>query len=256
MTKTTTIDKERLAAFADGDLSPEDAAAVVIHLVDHPDDQAYVDEIMAANIALARAFNAPMDEGVPDRFANLILPDGPEDQAQSAANVIPLRGKVGIRYWAAGVFAAGVAIAAALATVAVFPTGDSGLSVGPVAEGSALHDVLTSIRSGVAVPVGGTGKVTVLSSLPTNDGFCREFEIISLEPAQVQLGLACQDGIRWTVDVLLAETYTSAPDTTGSFLPASGDPRGPMDRWLDRRGAGVALTAAEEERLLTRGWVQ
>lgn len=256
MTRTTTMDKERLAAFADGELSPEDAAAVVIHLVDHPDDQAYVDEIMAANIALARAFHAPMEQGVPDRFASLILPDGPDELVQTASNVVPFRGRIGKGAWSAGIFSAGMAVAAALATVVVLPLGDAGLSVGPVAGGSVLHDILTSARSGVAVRLGDAGKMTVLASLPAEEGFCREFEVISTQPAQIQLGLACQEGIRWTVDVLLAEAYTSPSETTGSYRPASGDQASAMDRWLDRRGAGVALTPEEEDALLASGWAQ
>jgi len=36
MTRPTALDKHRLAAFADGELSPEEAAALVIHLADHP----------------------------------------------------------------------------------------------------------------------------------------------------------------------------------------------------------------------------
>ena len=256
MTRTIPMDQERLAAFADGDLSPEEAAAVVMHLVDHPDDQAYVDEIMAANIALARAFDAPMEEGVPDRFTSLILPKSADRASHAASTVISFRRKVGTRPFAAGVLAAGLALAAALATVAILPLGDAGLSVGPVAGGSALHKVLTSTPSGEVVRLSDAGDVTVLSSFPAQEGFCREFEVISSEPAQIQLGLACQEGTSWTVDVLLAEAYEAAPEATGSYLPASGDEAGAMDRWLDRRGAGVALTPEEEAALLSSGWVQ
>jgi anti-sigma factor RsiW len=37
---TPPMDRERLAAFVDGALAPEDAATVVMHLADHPQDQA------------------------------------------------------------------------------------------------------------------------------------------------------------------------------------------------------------------------
>ncbi len=45
MTRSTVMDKDRLAAFVDGELTPEEAAAVVMHLARHPDDQAYVDDL-------------------------------------------------------------------------------------------------------------------------------------------------------------------------------------------------------------------
>ncbi len=50
--------QDPLAAFVDGELSPEEAAEVVMHLADHPADQTYVDDLFAANAALAEAFSA------------------------------------------------------------------------------------------------------------------------------------------------------------------------------------------------------
>lgn len=256
MTRTTIMDKERLAAFADGELSPEEAAAVVMHLADHPGDQAYVDEIMAANVALARAFRAPMDEAVPERLARLVLPERSDGQKEPSPNVIsfPLLGKGRSR--AARMLAAGVAVAAALATVAFLPGGDAGLTVGPVAQASALHGVLSATPSGQVVSLGRAGDVTVLSSLPATEGYCREFEVISPRAGQIQHGLACQVSGGWTVDVLLAESHAGSSEPSDSYVPATGDATGTIDRWLDRRGAGVALTAQEEEALLANGWVR
>jgi len=73
MTRPTVMEKDRLAAFVDGELSPEEAAAVVIYLADHPQDQAYVDHLTAANVALSQAFAAEVDEPVPDRLRHLIM---------------------------------------------------------------------------------------------------------------------------------------------------------------------------------------
>ncbi len=256
MSRTTIMDKERLAAFADGDLPPEEAAAVVMHLADHPGDQAYVDDIMAANIALARAFNAPMTEGVPDRFANLILPKDADDQVSPASNVIPLRSRVARKPWVAGAMTAGVALAAAVAAVVILPHGDAGLRVGPVPVGSSLHKILTATPSGKVVRLEDAGELMVLSSLPASEGFCREFEVVSTAPEQIQLGLACQASGGWTVDVLLAEAHATATDAPDSFSPASGDAVSAMDLWLERRGAGAALTPTEEGTLMARGWVR
>ena len=134
MTRKPMIDKDRLAAFADGELSPEEAAAVVMHLADHPEDQAWVDEVMAANVALARAFSAPMAEPVPDRFRALILPE-----AEPAATVVAFRPRRAMpQVWAG----AAVALAAALAVMAFLPEPEAGLRVGPVAAGSPLEAAL------------------------------------------------------------------------------------------------------------------
>lgn len=249
MTPPRIIDRDHLAAFADGELSLEDSAAVVMHLVDHPQDQAFVDEVMAANIALARAFQAPMHEPVPERFKALILPE-------AATTVIPFRAKVKPRVLAAGMIAAGMAIAAALATVAILPSTSPGLSVGPVATASALHQILTTTPSGEPVAFGDLGNLTILASLPATDGFCREFEVIAQDAGQLQVGLACRVGGAWTVDVLLAEAMTSDPLTSDTYVPASGEEGLAIDKWLERRGAGLALTPDEEASVMAQGWGQ
>lgn len=249
MTNPRIIDRDQLAAFADGELEPEDAAAVVMHLADHPGDQAFVDEVMAANIALARAFQAPMQEPVPDRFTALILRD-------AADTVIPFRPKAKLRVWGAGLIAAGMAIAAALATVAILRGAEPGLSVGPVATASALHQILTTTPSGEVVAFGGLGNLTILASLPATDGFCREFEVIAQDVGQLQVGLACREGGAWAVDVLLAEAITSDLAASDAYVPASGDAIPEMDTWLEQRGAGLALRPDEEAAAMAKGWMQ
>ncbi|SEN93910.1 Putative zinc-finger [Gemmobacter aquatilis] len=246
MTRKPMIDKDRLAAFADGELSPEEAAAVVMHLADHPEDQAWVDEVMAANMALARAFAAPMAEPVPDRFQALILPD-----ADPAAHVVAFRPRWSMpRIWAG----AALALAAALAVMAVLPEPDAGLRVGPVAAGSALETALMAQASGAVQPLGEAGQLTILATLPATGGYCREFELVAPETGDIQLGLACRAGTGWAVDVLLAETAATGGETASGYLPASGNDAGAIDPWLDRRGAGMALSADEEAALIQHGW--
>jgi Putative zinc-finger len=254
MTEPLIIDRERLAAFADGELSPEDAAAVVMHLADHPEDQAFVDEVMAANIALARAFQAPLHEPVPDRFIALILPE--EAVQEPSAKVLPFHAKAKLPLWGAGVIGAGMAVAAALVTVAVLPRVTPDLSVGPVAAGSAFHQILTTTPSGQVVNLGTSGNLTILASLPATDGFCREFEIITQKLQQLQVGLACRAGGEWTVDVLLAEAIASAPTASDGYVPAAGDGFLAIEAWLERRGAGLTLSPAEEAAAIAQRWMQ
>lgn len=254
MTHDTTMDKARLAAFADGELSPEEAAAVVMHLADHPADQAYVDEVMAANIALARAFSAPLEEPVPDRFRALLMP---EETAKSdlekaparTARILPFRARTVV----VGLMSAGLAAAAMLAVGVVTP-GSDGLKVGPVLGGSALETALNSQASGLPRAFEGGGQLSILATLPAGQTVCREFELVSDSADEVQLGLACRDSSGWTVDVLLAETLAAPAGADGSYVPASGRDAGALDVWLDRRGAGMALDAAGEAALIGRGW--
>lgn len=112
--RTTAMDRNRLAAFADGGLSPEEAAAVVMHLADHPEDQAFVDDLMASNALLVRAFSGPSQEPVPERFRAIILPEEGRDRT---ADVIPFRRRLHRSLPALAGF--GAAAAAVLAGVAV-----------------------------------------------------------------------------------------------------------------------------------------
>jgi hypothetical protein len=153
---------------------------------------------------------------------------------------------------------AGLGVAATLAALALLPGGGGApapaLAVGPVAAGSALEAALASARSGEAVAAGPGVELTVLASLPAEGGLCREFEARETAAPVLRLGLACQEGGGWTVDVLIAETIVDRAPSDGAFLPAAGAAGGLLDPWLDRRGAGMALTPAEEaERLGAAG---
>lgn len=245
MTRETEMEKTRLAAFADGELTPEEAAAVVMHLADHPQDQAYVDDLMAANAALARAFAAPMAEPVPAAIMAALQPDG-----TGTARVIPFHRRAGLRFAAAG-----LALAATMAAAVVLlqpATGPELIAAGAVAEGSALHGILSAAASGTPLPFG-SGELTVLTSMPAADGFCRELELIDRQADRLQVALACGSDAGWTVDVVLAETIPHEEAIAG-FSPASGADVALLDRWLNQRGAGLALTAAEETEAIRKGW--
>lgn len=167
--RPTVMDKDRLAAFVDDEMSPEQAAAVVMHLADHPQDQAHVDDLMAANAALALAFSAPMGAPVPDALRDLVLGAGPEGK------VVPFHAKrrPAVALWGG----LGVALAAGLA-VAVFTPGAAvpQLTPGPLAGGSALHAALDTLPAGEVRVMEGGAEAMVLGSVPTPGGYCREIE--------------------------------------------------------------------------------
>jgi anti-sigma factor RsiW len=78
------VDDETLAAYVDGELSPEKAAAVAMLLADDPEAQARLDALFETGRLLAAAYAAPMAEPVPERL--LALVEGrPERAAPPAA---------------------------------------------------------------------------------------------------------------------------------------------------------------------------
>ena len=244
MMRSTVMDKDRLAAFADGELTPEEAAAVVMHLADHPEDQAFVDDLMAANEALAKAFAGPMSEPVPPRILAAI--EG--RKAEAAPNVIafPRRPVV-----AAG----GVALAASLALAAVLWPGapDVTLTVGPVPVDHVLHEPLQTLPSGQTVGIGENAELTILATLPVPDGHCREVEVIDRAAGRLDMVLACQQGQGWQVRLALAEPLPEDVSDDG-YVPAGGAETQALTLWLDQMGAGMALDAEAEAAAIARGW--
>ncbi len=250
MSRTTAISKERLAAFVDGELTPEESAAMVMHLADHPQDQAYVDELMTANAALAKAFAAPMNEPVPDALRDLIM-NGPVD-----AQVLPFRPKPSVRpvmaLW--GGLGAGAALAASLAVMVFLPSADPhDLNPGQLAASSPLTELLATLPSGTPHTLDDGGEVLILASVPTPTGFCREIEVIHAEPSHLQAALACTKGAGWTVEVVISEQLETAQAAEG-FATASGEAAQGFSPFLERVGAGEFLTPEDEAAAIAKGW--
>lgn len=250
--RPTVMDKEQLAAFADGELSPEEAAAVVLHLADHPQDQAWVDDLNAANVALLRAFAQPQE--VPERFRALIMDEPlaqsiPESTTAETGTVVRFRPR--LRQITMGI----TALAAALTGVALLlpsPSEPDRLAAGPVAPASTLSQILSEQPSGVAVEFAG-GQMMVLSSLPVRDGYCREIELSGQPGNTLTQALACDTGGGWAVDIAVSEALP-AQETGEDYMPASGTAADSFGRWLETRDAGLALTPAQEADLIRSRW--
>ena len=252
------VDHDRLSAFADGELTPEEAAEVVMHLADHPEDQAFVDEVMAANEALVRAFAGPMSQPVPKPIHAAIfgLTDGAAEskdaaervQEASTARILPFRRRV----WAGLALAACVAGLGLALPQSPFHQGPGApvFEPGPLAAGSALHRAISGQASGQTLALDGAD-LTILASLPVEGGHCREAELIDRAKATLTMALICDEGAGWQVQVALSEPL---PEAATGFVPAGGVETGALDLWLDRMGAGLALGPEEEARAIAGGW--
>ena len=255
MNRPTAMDKDCLAAFVDGELSPEEAAAVVMHLADHPQDQSYVDDLMAANAALSQAFAAPMEEAVPPALRDLIL--GPAPEAPQA-KVVPFppksRNRPGFATW--GGLLAGAALAAGLAVAVYLPGSDAVLlAPGPLAGDSPLTVALTTLPTGIVQVLNDGAEVMILASVPTPTGFCREVEVIDATAGLLNAALACTEGTGWTVEAVLTETLADAAEAEG-FGTASGTEAQSFAPFLDRIGAGAFLTPEQETAAIAKAWTR
>lgn len=169
------------------------------------------DDLMAANEMLARAFSSPMTEAVPPAIRATI--EGHPVQAKVIAVLRPRSVVLG-----------GLALAAsvALAMVLVPGASDPDLRLGPVDRGQALYDHLQSAPSGRTFPLEGGRALTILASLPTAAGYCREVEVIDRVINRLEVALACTRGDGWRIEVTLSEPLPAALPEQG-YVPAGGD---------------------------------
>lgn len=235
------MDPQVLAAFADGELPPEEAARVVLHLARCPEDQAQVDAIMALTETLGRAYDPVLAAPLPPAMAALL--------AEPAPTVVPFRRRAPLAALA------GLSLAAGLALAALFWPGASPapgyLAQGPVPERSVLAEVLAELPAGETRMIAKGAEAMVLATLPLPDGrHCREIEVAT-DAGALEAALACTAPGGWDI---VATLTVEPPPQDGGFVPAAGTEIETLTRWLDAAGAGEALSPEEEARRIAAGW--
>lgn len=234
------MDPRLLNAFADGELEPEAAARLVMHLADCPEDQAVVDGIMVMNALLVRACGGPLDEPVPPAIRAAIF--GP------SANVTPFRRRVLAASW-------GLALAAGLAAAAVLlprlGRDADEIALGPVPERSPVAEALAELAPGDSRLVARDVELSMIASYAVPGGYCREFAIAAGAGEAERLGLACTAGDGWQV---AARERPPEADAGTRYVPAGGDDEDAIRTRLDALGAGPALSPEEEAAAHAAGW--
>ena len=235
------MDPRILNAFADGELEPEAAARLVMHLADCPEDQAVVDRIMVMNALLARACAGPLDEPVPPAIRAAIL--GPP------AKVTPFRRpRVRAAFW-------GMALAAGLAAAAVLlprlGQDPAELALGPVPERSPITEALAELAAGDTRLVARDVELAMIASYAVPGGYCREFAIHAGPGGADLVGLACTEGEGWQVAAREAQPEA---DAGTRYVPAGGDDEDAIRARLDVLGAGPALSPEDEAAARAAGW--
>lgn len=246
--------EDTLQAYVDGALSPEDAAKVVLYLIDHPQEQARVDAMMALNETLAQAYDAPIHEPVPQAIYDTIMQSETNPAPVGVgATVVPFRRRA--TRW----MGAGVALAASLALAAVilpdFMTpANMHLTVGPLANNTTLDNALDNHISGTQIELENGAILTAVASFATvSHGFCREVELLPPTRDELESAIACQHNSgTWHIEIATAVPGTA--QETG-FVPASGEGPDMINTFLDAIGASFALSIEEEEKAITKHWI-
>jgi len=268
------MDHETLGAYADGELPPEEAAAVERHLADHPEDRAYVDRTRAQRAAIARAFAPiaaePLPPALSARVEAAIAAAGQGAQAATGqgatagqgATLVPLRRPAragGRRGWLAGGALAAAAAALVAVTVARDGSGPAGteIALGPVPADAPLAAALDGLIAGVAEPRAEGGALEIVASFADGRGrLCRELRLEPAGGAAGEVAIACAAGGQWTVEAVIALGARDEMRADGEdrFEIAAGPDLAAIEAALDALGAGPILTPEEEAAARDRGW--
>lgn len=236
---------ERLSAWLDGALDPEDAAALEAELATNPALAEQLAQMQATDASLRAAFDAPMHEPVPDRFTAL-LGDPPTaeviDFAAAKARRQAAKPAAPRRNWQA------YAALAATVVFGFFFLGQPGLGPRPDAAQVAFNKALETAPSGQQVALGGGKSLTPRLSFAAKDGrYCREFA------SGDQAGLACRGASGWTVEAMAKDDGPKAGGEEGGYATAGGGGAA-LDQAYAKLGAGDPMDTAREQALIANGW--
>lgn len=243
-----TIDPETLAAYADGELSPEDAAKVETAIVADPDLARQVEAHRTLRAQLTAHFEPILDAPVPDRLTDLLRP-------KEGAQVIDLAAVRRAREeekpvvetrrprWAmGGALAASLALGLMVGRIAI-PTGPVASEGGQlVARGDLANALSTQLASAQ------DGKdVRILLSFQARDGhYCRGFE------QGATAGIACREDNDWRI---LRTQAGTVPASAGGYAQAGSQAAEIMASAQDM-AAGGAFDSIAERKARDAGWTR
>ncbi|HEX7789525.1 MAG TPA: hypothetical protein VF467_03250 [Afipia sp.] len=246
---------ERIAAWLDGNLSPEEAARFE---ADMERDPALCEEVAAwqGNDDLLRAaYNGPIEQGVDDALlARMGL--ATVEQSKPAGEIVDFQEKPGKRAandnpaWRRWAIPVGGALAAC-AALAVLTIGRPPASNTDTGAGARFAEAMESLpsRGKLGLPDGGE-VYPVLSFVAADGRYCREF--LLGDKGGSQNGIACKGTSGWKVEAQSRATGTQADP--GKIGLAGGPEGGVLDATYDRLGASDPLSVQAERHLIASGW--
>ena len=223
----TTERDERLAAWLDSALPPDEAEAFAAEVASNPELAAQAEAWRTHDHHITAAFGGAerlIDDALLARLGLAAAPAPANDNPRW----------LGLR-WLAG----GSALAAGLAATVL-------LTMRAPAPTDPLSDVLEHTASLASAQLADGRMITPTLTVRAADGrWCREFR------AGTETGLACRASGRWAVE---ARTRAGAPTDPGAIAVASGADPSPLDAAYGILKPSDPLSAADESRLLANHW--
>ena len=253
---------EDLMAYADGELSALERARIEKLAASDSDIEAEIALYRASRARFARAFNAPVDEDIPEALRALV------EQSQSVSEQVaePASHAAGARRapiatprpWrrpepaelfrmAASILV--IVLAGALGYgvgVGVLGSDDEGVSLaGLIADGSSQARALSAPAAEIAA---GSALQPRVSFIAADGRACREFDVS--EGGAAATGVACRAEDGWRIEILRAAPMSG----DDGIRIASAGTGAEIEAVLDQLGAGRILDAEGEACAARAGW--
>ena len=238
---STRVTPEEIAAFADGELPAGREAAMRDAMAADPELVKQVERHRALAARLSQHYAPVLDEGVPDRLADLLTARKDETVVDFAAarqkQEAQKREALSRRpHWG---WIAGPALAASLAIAVIL--GDTNTGPGAGYAGPQLAAVLDDQLVAEQSPAAET---RVLLSFEDQGGqFCRAYSGVSGG------GIACRDDEGWKI-----ERRSEGSEAASTDFRMAGADDGAILAQAQDMAAGPALDAAGEQAARERGW--
>lgn len=253
------ISEEKLMAYADGELSAEDAVEVEAEVAADPALKAKVEKHRRLRVKLAGAFQGVIEERTPQRLSAAV-----EGRSHMSAELVDLEAvrhaKEALKQaerpkrpaWAPWALAAGIAAVGLIVAAPLFlkapltPQGQQLLAAnaGGMTAGAPLARALD--RELASDPKPGERIAIGLTFKDHSGAWCRSFT----SEGDGLAGLACRNGARWRVEVVAASPHAARKEfqVAGSGAPAA------VQAAIAAALAGQPLDAAAERRARDGGW--
>ena len=250
MTESTNRDDDALSALIDGVLPSDEAAELRARLERDPALAARLAAMERANRAVRDAYRGVVDEPLPERVLDLLR--APQTRASNVVDLDARRARRALPAWLPQAAAAGIALAIGLGLgfglgqrSEQSPSAGLLASTGPVAPGSALHELLESVPSGEARALDGTTAEARFTFRTQGGDWCRELAVSS--NAARNAAVACRRDGGWRVELVGIEAAAGEV-----YRPADGD--SPVREAVDALIDGEPLEPDAERALVERGW--
>lgn len=256
---------EQLSAYLDGELDDVTSDRIERLAAGDPETRARLEALSTVDARIVDALLVDLEDPALARLAARVIPN----MGNSVVSLDARRRRATSLSTARPFVPA--AIAASLALLLGFGGGllvsgrddaaSSLVAIGPVPSATELAELLERRPTGKSVAVGSSARpasLVVATTFKDKRGRpCREFEASRSHgdtETITSVGVACRNDGAWTVEGIIAVGDAGVTASGNGIIPSSDETKDTLDALLTALGATRALSPAEENESLARGW--